>query len=74
MTFRGRIKNGQITLDEPARLPEGASVVVEVVSAPEQGPNDDLADLLLRHAGKGVELPADLAAQHDRYAHGKPNP
>ena len=31
MTFRGHIKNGQVTLDEPARLPEGASVSVEVV-------------------------------------------
>lgn len=31
MTYRGHIKNGQVTLDEPARLPEGASVNVEVV-------------------------------------------
>jgi hypothetical protein len=31
MTYRGQVKNGQITLDEPARLPEGARVNVEVV-------------------------------------------
>lgn len=31
MTYRGHIKNGQIALDEPARLPEGAEVNVEVV-------------------------------------------
>jgi hypothetical protein len=33
MTYRGHVKNGQITLDEPARLPEGAPVNVEVVEA-----------------------------------------
>ncbi len=31
MTYRGHVKNGQITLDEPTRLPEGAEVNVEVV-------------------------------------------
>ena len=31
MTYRGHIRNGQITLDEPAPLPEGAQVNVEIV-------------------------------------------
>ena len=31
MTYRGHVKNGQILLNEPARLPEGAQVNVEVV-------------------------------------------
>ncbi len=31
MTYRGHVKNGQITLDEPGRLPEGAEVNVELV-------------------------------------------
>jgi hypothetical protein len=31
MTYRGHIKNGQILLDEPAELPEGTEVSVEVV-------------------------------------------
>ena len=31
MTYRGHVHNGQITLDEPARLPEGAQVNIEVV-------------------------------------------
>jgi hypothetical protein len=30
MTYRGHVKNGQIALDEPARLPEGARVNIEV--------------------------------------------
>jgi len=31
MTYRGHVKNGQIKLDEPARLPEGAKVDIHVV-------------------------------------------
>ncbi len=31
MTYRGHIKNGQILLEEPAPLPEGARVNVELV-------------------------------------------
>jgi hypothetical protein len=31
MTYRGHIRNGQITLDEPAVLPEGAEVSIHVV-------------------------------------------
>jgi hypothetical protein len=34
MTYRGHVKNGQITLDEPATLPEGADVQVEVLGGP----------------------------------------
>ena len=29
MTYRGHIKNGQITLDEPIELPEGAEVRID---------------------------------------------
>jgi hypothetical protein len=31
MMYRGHVKNGQIMLDEPATLPEGADVQVEVL-------------------------------------------
>ena len=31
MTYRGYIKDGQIKLNEPARLPEGAQVNIEVI-------------------------------------------
>ena len=33
MTYRGHVKNGQILLDEPTRLPEGATVNVQLVKA-----------------------------------------
>ena len=31
MTYRGHIRNGQIALDEPTQLPEGASVNIDVI-------------------------------------------
>jgi hypothetical protein len=31
MTYRGHVKDGQIKLDDPARLPEGAQVNIDVV-------------------------------------------
>lgn len=74
MTYRGHVRNGQIMLDEPIALPEGAELRIEVSTTPST-PNDEhetLKSLLLRHAGKGRDLPADLAANHDHYAHGKP--
>ncbi|MFO0789951.1 MAG: hypothetical protein U0805_10875 [Pirellulales bacterium] len=71
MTYRGHVRSGQIVLDESVALPEGAEVNVEVVKAAERSP-EDLSAVLLRHAGKGRDLPADLATNHDHYAHGKP--
>jgi hypothetical protein len=32
MTYRGHVRNGQITLDEPAPLPEGAEVNVQLMN------------------------------------------
>ena len=71
MTYRGHVKNGQITLDEPAHFPEGAEVVVALVDQPDNA-GEELNGMLLRHAGRGRDLPADLAENHDHYAHGKP--
>lgn len=72
MTYHGQVKDGQILLDAGVSLPDGAEVQVEVIEAPQNG--EDLQAVLLRHAGKGRELPIDLADNHDRYAHGKPKP
>lgn len=32
MSYRGHVKDGQIILDEPAYLPEGAAVNIEVAN------------------------------------------
>jgi len=68
MTYRGHIKNGQITLDEPAKLPEGAEVSVELADASE--PRVAVWDALLKLAGTVKGLPVDAAENHDRYLYG----
>ena len=62
MTYRGHVRNGQITLDEPARLPEGAEVMVEIVQTVKD-------DTLARIAGLAVAggLPRDFSQQHEHY-------
>jgi hypothetical protein len=69
MTYRGHVKNGVVVLDEPAPLPEGASVRVELAKSDEER---TLADRLRDVIGIVHGLPPDLAEQHDHYLHGRP--
>ena len=66
MTLRGRVKDGQILLDEPAVLPEGAEVKVEIISG--------TATIWqkLRSVAGTIPGPADWAENHDHYIHGTP--
>jgi len=70
MTYRGHIKNGQILLDDPVALPEGAEVNVEVVANGE--PQPTIWDKLLKLAGTVEGLPSDMAENHDHYLYGTP--
>ena len=70
MLLEGTIRNGTIVLDQPPSMPEGARV--EVVIKPAAHTTSSLGEMLLRHAGKAVGLPEDMAAQHDHYLHGTP--
>jgi hypothetical protein len=71
MTYRGHIKNGQITLDDPVALPEGVAVNIEVVEQKAEATEHRPAiwDKLLELAGT-VEAPEDWAFNHDHYIHG----
>src|SRR5438105_4918193 len=69
MTYRGRVTNGQITLDQSAQLPEGAEVNVEVLEDAEA--KSSIWDKLRGIAGT-VEGPEDWARNHDHYIHGTP--
>lgn len=71
MSFEGTVVNGAIVLDGGQKLPEGARVEI-VVRPPSTQTASDLGEMLLRHAGKAVGLPEDMAAQHDHYLHGTP--
>ena len=70
MTYRGRVKNGQITLDEPVQLPEGAEVHVNLIENGEKRPT--IWDKLLELAGTVEGLPPDMAENHDHYLYGTP--
>jgi hypothetical protein len=70
MTYRGHIRNGQITLDELVSLPEGALVNVEIVNNGEQLPT--IWDKLLELAGTVDGLPPGMAENHDHYLYGTP--
>jgi hypothetical protein len=69
MEVHGHVKNGQVVIDSGGPLPEGARVRIRVEPT---GEPTTLAEKLLRWAGKGVDLPADLAENHDHYLHGQP--
>ncbi len=66
MTYRGRVEKGTIVLDEPAALPEGAAVTVELA------PAADRPSPLLRLAGRAVDLPPDASVNLDHYLYGHP--
>jgi hypothetical protein len=72
MVYRGHVEKGVVVLDDPVSLPEGLAVRVEPspigedVSALDEN-GETLGQKLLRHAGKAVGLPADLAENHDHY-------
>ena len=73
MTYRGRVKNGVVVLDDPAALGEGTVVRVEPVG---MGDDDGAADgpsALFRAPERAKEtgIP-DLAINHDHYLYGHP--
>jgi len=70
MTYRGRVKNGQIALENPVSLPEGSEVSVEVVQT--GGAKPAIWDKLLKLAGTAEGLPPDMASNHDHYLYGLP--
>jgi len=68
-------KNRVVVLDEPAPLPDGAEVQVEIVVAvdvPPPRPPRTLYDQLKPVIGMAKGLPPDLAENHDHYLHGQP--
>lgn len=79
MSLRGHIKNGVIILDEPAELPEGAEVRVQVV------PQSNLAsptseshtaptfyEKLKPFIGCLDDMPPDMSVNLDHYLYGAP--
>jgi hypothetical protein len=75
MTYKGHIENGTIVLDEPADLPDGAVVKIDVCTSSGEPGNETvptLAETLAPFIGKAVGLPEDAAENHDHYLYGTP--
>ena len=77
MTYRGRVKNGAVVLDEPTGLPEGVEVEVSLVSdgaetPPEGGLGSTLYEQLKPVIGKAKGLPPDASRNVDHYLYGLP--
>lgn len=67
MSILGHVQNGVVIFDAGVSLPDGTTVRVEPVERADQPTS--LQDQLLQWAGKGVDLPPDLARRHDHYLH-----
>jgi hypothetical protein len=77
MVYRGHVEKGVVVLHGATVLPDGLEVKVEPIGDVEQAAVLDedgltLGQKLLKHAGKAVGLPVDLAVYHDHYLYGTP--
>lgn len=73
MTYRGRVKNGVIVLDDPIHLEEGTVVRVEIPSqtvVTAGGHAAPLSERLAAVIGKAEALPANVSEDHDLYLRG----
>jgi hypothetical protein len=70
MSYLGQVKNGVIVLEDEVPLPEGTRVRIELIEP--TPPPLSLVEQLTDWAGKGKDLPEDLARNHDHYLHGQP--
>lgn len=66
MSFQGHIKDGMVVFDEPIALPDGTPVRVEPLPT---APGKTLAERFKDVIGAAVDLPEDLAKNHDEYLH-----
>ena len=69
MQCMGKVMGGVVVLDEDGKIAEGTVVRVQTV---EEEDLPTLAALFKDVAGKAVDLPPDLAENHDHYLHGLP--
>ena len=72
MLLEGHVQNGQIVVDEPASLPEGAKVRIELVSSLTEPVIPTVYERLRSVIGIAEGLPEDAARNHDHYLYGTP--
>jgi len=76
MTYRGRVKDGVVVLDDSVKLPEGAEVRVDLLAAsPGEATEQEIPTLYERldpFIGKVHGLPPDASINLDHYLYGVP--
>lgn len=76
MTYLGKVRNGQIALDDAVTLPEGAIVSVAVVPQSSEHSSGDsvptLYDRLREFVGIVKDMPEDSSVNIDHYLYGTP--
>jgi len=77
MVYNGHVEKGVVVVDDPVTLPEGLKVQIEPALTGENdlaidNKGETLGQKMLKHAGKAVGLPCDLAENHDHYLYGTP--
>ena len=73
MVYMGHVENGSIVLDEPADLPNGALVKIELATEVLTADEDSGPSFTQRFAevlGKAQSLPKDAAENQDHYLYG----
>jgi hypothetical protein len=71
MTCHGTVRNGVVVLPEDVRIPDGATVRVEIVSEASDGPAGGNGSELFRAAERAKSTGIrDLALNHDHYLYG----
>ncbi len=70
MTYRGKVMNGVVVIENGGKLPDGTAV--EVLPIQEEEQLSSLAERFAGLIGKAEGLPSDLAENHDHYLHGQP--
>ncbi len=68
MTYKGRVEEGVIVLDEPVRLDNGTEVDVEVTAHPVEPPAPgEYFERYRSFLGVLDDMPRDWAENHDKY-------
>jgi len=77
MTYRGKIKNGMVVLDDPTALPEGVEVSVRPLKSRNgksrgKKPPASVYQRYKLFIGVVDDLPSDMSVNLDHYLYGAP--
>jgi hypothetical protein len=72
MLLEGHVEDGRIVVDDPANLPDGTKVRLQVVATVPPGELPTLYERLKPIIGIAKHLPDDAAHNHDHYLYGAP--